>query len=221
VGDGHGDIRQRESDAMKNTEFLKTTVKGGLIFLIPIGFILLALGKAFELVSKVSRPVVDRLPIEGPAGLLIVDLLSVLILILLCFIAGLMANLAWVRSKITVLENMLLSNVPIYSFVDSMVRSFAAAEDNTANLMPVVAHFDDNAQLGFEVERTEAGNVVVYLPGAPNPWSGNTIYMTPDRVERIDIKTHEAIKVIRVLGRGSGKYAGKRAGCARPVDAPR
>ena len=195
---------------MNNPGLIRTTLKGGLVFLLPIGFLALVLAKAFEVVLKVSRPIAEQLPVEGFAGVLLVNLLAVFILVLVCLFAGLLANLPWIRSKVSRLEDLLLANIPVYSFADGMMRSVAAAESQAANLVPVLAHFDDNTQLGFEVERTARGAVVVYLPGSPNPWSGTTIFMPQDRVEPLDIKTHEAIKLIRVLGRGTDQTLGSR-----------
>ena len=37
------------------------------------------------------------------------------------------------------------------------------------NMQPVLVRFDDNSQLGFEIERLDNGQVVIYLPGAPDP----------------------------------------------------
>ena len=88
--------------------------------------------------------------------------------------------------------------------------SFVDAENAAEDLIPVIARFDDNAQLAFEIERTSGGNVVLYLPGAPNPWSGSVIYMPTARVEHLNMKTHEAIKLIRVLGKGSARIAESR-----------
>ena len=39
-------------------------------------------------------------------------------------------------------------------------------------MTPVLITLDDYEQMAFEVERTAGGKVVVYLPGAPNSWSG-------------------------------------------------
>ncbi|MCP4259958.1 MAG: hypothetical protein GY774_20955 [Planctomycetes bacterium] len=101
----------------------------------------------------------------------------------------------------------LLGGIPGYTFIkgftDSMVSSDKFAED----FIPVIARFDDNAQLGFEVDRTEHGNVAVYLPGAPNPWSGSVVYVREDQVDRLNITVSEAIKNIRQLGRGSAQHS--------------
>jgi uncharacterized membrane protein len=87
-----------------------------------------------------------------------------------------------------------------------MTDSLNSSEEAAKAFVPVIVKFDDNAQIGFEIERTEKGNVVVYLPGSPNPWSGSVVYVNADRVEMLDMTVAEAINNIRHLGRGSAKY---------------
>ncbi len=49
------------------------------------------------------------------------------------------------------------------------------------SMQPMLVRFDDNSQLGFEIERLDNGQVVIYLPGAPGPWSGSVAYFSADR----------------------------------------
>jgi uncharacterized membrane protein len=76
-----------------------------------------------------------------------------------------------------------------------------------AKVQPVAAKFDDYTQIGFEVERPGDGNVVVYLPGASNPWSGSVVYVKEDRIERLNITVAEEIRNIRKLRIGSGQLS--------------
>ena len=104
------------------------------------------------------------------------------------------------------LESKLLLALPEYSFVKGMTDSMKSSEEASKSFVPVVAQFDDNAQLGFEIERTEKGDVVIYLPGCPNSWSGSVVYVNEDRVERLDMTVSDGINNIRHLGCGSAKY---------------
>ena len=70
-------------------------------------------------------------------------------------------------------------------------------------LKPILAKLDDQSQLAFEVERTDNGYVVVYLPGAPDTKSGNVVYLTDDRVEPLDIDFKAITSSLRKLGKGS------------------
>ena len=191
--------------------FIKTTLKGGLLFLVPVAFLVLILGKAFGMILKVAKPLVDWLPVESLGEIAIANLIAIFIMLAICFAAGLVANLSVVRSAVDRFETAFLSNLPGYSFAREMVNSFVDAENAAESLIPVVAHFDDNAQLALEIERTSSGNVVLYLPGAPNPWSGSVISMPERRVERLNMKPHEAINMIRLLGKGSARFAKSRS----------
>jgi uncharacterized membrane protein len=48
--------------------------------------------------------------------------------------------------------------------------------------------------------------VVVYLPGAPNPWSGSVAYFNSERVKRLEMTLSQAVKNIQRIGRGSAGY---------------
>jgi uncharacterized membrane protein len=69
----------------------------------------------------------------------------------------------------------------------------------------VIAKLDDSAQIGFEVDRLESGLVVVYMPGAPNPWSGNIVLMTEDRIEKLNLKFSAVTQVMKRIGIGSAQ----------------
>ncbi|EKF73752.1 hypothetical protein A11A3_12338 [Alcanivorax hongdengensis A-11-3] len=69
-----------------------------------------------------------------------------------------------------------------------------------SSLKPVMVAFDDYAQVCFEVERL-ATRVVIYMPGAPDPWSGSLVYVTPDRVSELDVTMLGAVRHLRQLGR--------------------
>ena len=82
----------------------------------------------------------------------------------------------------------------------------SSSEETAKSLLSVLVRFDDNAQIGFEVERTGDGSVVVYLPGAPYPWSGSVAYFIEDRVKKLNLSVAQAIGNIRHLGRGSARH---------------
>ena len=70
-------------------------------------------------------------------------------------------------------------------------------------MKPVAAHLDYMILVGFEAGRTEAGLVIVYLPGAPDPWIGSVDMIETDRVEPIDVNFIETAAICERLGRDS------------------
>jgi uncharacterized membrane protein len=187
-------------------QFIKTTVIGGLIFFVPIIIVAAVLGKAYELMIKVAKPLSAWIPLDAIGGVALANILAVLAILLCCLIAGIIAKGATAKRVLKSVESKLLVAIPGYTFVKGMTDSLSGSEEAAKAFVPVVAKFDDNAQIGFEIERTESGNVVVYLPGSPNPWSGSVVYVNEDRVERLDMTVPDAINNIKHLGRGSAAY---------------
>ena len=184
--------------------FLKTTLIGGLIFLIPFVVIIAVLGKALEIMISVAGPISKILPVESVAGVAFVNIVAIAVLILICFIAGLLARSGVGKRAFNSLDMKLMALLPGYAFVKGIAGSMDEKEEKKV-LLPVIAKFDDQSQVGFEVERLDNGLVAVFLPGSPDTWSGTVAYMTEDRVEKLDIDFTSATKTLRTLGRGSNE----------------
>jgi len=186
--------------------FIKTTIIGGLVFLVPVVIVVVVIGKAYKIMLVVAKPVGTLIPIDFVGGVALVNILAVLAIAFFCFIAGLIAKSGLARKAYRALDSALLA-IPGYAFIKGFTDSIDNSEEAAKSLLPVIVRFDDNGQIGFEVERQEGGDVVVYLPGAPNPWSGSVFYFSEDRVKRLDISVAQAISNIRQLGHGSARYS--------------
>jgi uncharacterized membrane protein len=190
---------------MFNTGFIRTTIVGGLMFLLPLVVVALIIGKAFQISMLVAGPIGALIPIDRVGGVALANIFAVLVILVLCYLAGRAARFSSLKRKVAGIEELLVGAVPGYAFTKTIVSGVVKAEDEVGKMTPVLVRLDDYKQIAFEVERTSGGNVVVFLPGAPNPWSGSVVYVSEDRVEPLDMLPQDAIKNIRVLGRGSAK----------------
>ena len=59
--------------------------------------------------------------------------------------------------------------------------------------MPILVTFDEYFQVAFETDRTVQRTVAIYLPGAPNPWSGNVVFVAANRVKNLSVSVTEAL----------------------------
>jgi len=183
-------------------QFLKTTVFGGIVFLVPLVILVILVGKALAFSRKFATPLADVLPF-GPVGdIIVVNLAGFALLVLICFLGGLAAKSAAVASWVASLEENFLSKIPVYSVIKGTVSNTLQSEDLEA-MKPVLAHLDDCSQVGFEIERVVGGKVAVFLPGAPDPMSGSVCYFTEDRVTNIDTSFLATVRVLKGFGKGS------------------
>jgi uncharacterized membrane protein len=186
-------------------KFIKTTIIGGIVFMVPVVIVVAIAGKALEIMMLVAKPLGRLIPVDSIGGVAVANVLAMLGLALFCFIAGLIARSESARKAYRALDSALFA-IPGYAFIRGLSDSMSSSEEAAKGLLPVLVRFDDNEQIGFEVERSGKGNVVVYLPGAPDPWSGSVVYFGEDRVKRLDMSVVQAINNIRHLGRGSRHY---------------
>lgn len=184
--------------------FIKTTIIGGLVFMVPVVILVFIVGKAFGIMRTVAAPLKAYIPTGYIGGIAVANLLILLAIVLVCFIAGLIARSAVAKRMYRSLDATLLA-IPGYAFIKGFTDSISNTDETAKSLLPVLVRFDDNAQIAFEVERT-GDNVVVYLPGAPNPWSGSVAYFNIDRVKRLEMTVSQAVRNIQRIGRGSAGY---------------
>ena len=186
-------------------QFIRVTVIGGIVFLVPLTILVIIFGKTANFLSKLAAPLAAWVPLDTVAGVALADLIAVVGIVVLCFLAGLVARSSVVARFVDSLESRFLYSIPGYSFIKSLTGSVAGIEDDKS-LTPVLAKFDDASQVAFKVESLPDGQVVVYIPGAPDPWAGSLFVMAVERIEPLDRSLNEAVKNLRALGAGSTDF---------------
>lgn len=191
-------------------QFVKATLMTGLIFLVPVVILAWLVAKGAKLLHGLAQPLAALLPIKTVAGLVVVDVIAIALLILACFLGGLLARVSTASRFVKRAETGVLWRIPGYALVKGLTDSL----DKTASkrsMTPVLVHFDDYSQPGFEVDRLPDGRRVVYLPSAPDPRAGSIAVVSGDRVEAMPITFIAATRLLRELGRGMGSALSPQA----------
>ena len=182
--------------------FLKTTIVGGALYLVPIALILVVLGKVHAITSKLVAPMAQQLEVHDIGGIAVARLLAIVGVVLVCFLAGLFARTAIAQQLVGWLERAILSNVPGYSLVSTLGAEMTGTAA-PSHMQVVLARIEDCWQLGLLVERIDETHSAVFVPGAPDPKSGSVYVMTDDRFKAVDVRIPQAMKCIKGLGIGS------------------
>jgi uncharacterized membrane protein len=190
-------------------EFVKTTIVGGLLFLVPVVLAVLLVAKALQLAGQVLAPVSRLIPAETVAGIVVLDLLAVTAVVTLCFAAGLFVRTRAGRGLGDRLERTVLGRMPGFTLVKSITRGMVGLESGS-EVSVALARIEDAWMLSFVVERHASGLFTVFVPSAPTPAAGSIYYLTEDRLRPLDVPVSAAVACIMRLGVGSRELLEKQ-----------
>lgn len=182
------------------TQFIRDTLTGGILFLLPLVLLIMVLNKAHVMLVKISAPFAKILP-DIILGLDGSSVLAILLLIVLCFIGGLLVRSANIRRWIAKFEENVLSYLPGYSMLKSIAADAVGQRDDQ-NLHSVLVQDGDAWNIGFLVEEAE-GWSTVFFPEAPRHDSGEVKIVPSSRVQKLDIPVNMVTKSLKSYGKGA------------------
>lgn len=109
--------------------FIKTTVKGGVFFLMPLILTVFLLQKALQTVSKFVSPFARLIPFDSIAGVRTPYLLAAVILMAVGFIAGLLAQTRFGQYFKEHWERWLENHIPGYRDLKAKADQLTARND--------------------------------------------------------------------------------------------
>ncbi len=215
----------------RHLSFLRATAIGGIFFLLPLVVLCVLLGQIAQVVFAIAVQVQpflrDWLGIHGPAGYVLVIAVVVLAIVLMCFVAGMLASRSIARRFTMWVEKYLLMMFPRYAIFKEQLSGNIGGEIAKNRLKPVCVQLEGYTRLAFEVERSEGGRigngeseppgasggepfshderVTLYLPGSPDPWSGTVVNVSPDRIREIETPFPDVLGAFEKLGLDSQK----------------
>jgi uncharacterized membrane protein len=194
------------------SRFVGTTILGGVLFLTPIVVLEVVLSKAFDFVRRGLQPLTALIPQTLAPGPTMTAVLTVLLLGLVCFLAGLFARTLLAQRFVSGLEATVLSKVPGYEYLKQAGTSVLGLGES-AELPVVLARFGDSWRIGVQADSV-GGYVAVFVPNSPNPMSGSIFLLASDHVRRVNLPLAAAIASLRRCGIGSGALLGELAAAA-------
>jgi uncharacterized membrane protein len=188
-------------------EFVKTTLIGGLLFVLPVWLSVLLLVKSVGMLSVFLKPIMHELP-DGARH---PYLLSSLTLVLGCFAVGLLMRTSLGRLSRRSIQTHLLDRIPGYGVIRGLTQQLADP-DQAAVFAPCLAEIEEALVPAFIVEHHPDGRVTVFVPSAPTPVAGSIYILTAERVHPVNISVLKVMSCVSKWGSGSGELlAGMQA----------
>ena len=184
----------------RQVKFLTTTVIGGLLFLVPLVFLVFILGKAIGFMMIIAKPMADFIPIDTIGGVALANLLALVGVIVISFLAGLVARNALASDFVQKLESKVLMKIPGYTIVKGIKGEFE--NEAAMQLKPVALALGTAERIGYEVQKLPDGRSMVFIPSVPNNWSGITQILPADQITYLDVPFMNVMELTERYGFG-------------------
>jgi uncharacterized membrane protein len=177
--------------------FIKTTLIGGAVVILPLVLIAILLQKALGTAHKALQPLASHLP----GGPVLPDLLAAALVVLVCFVAGMIIRTAVGRRFRNALERRLYDRVPGYKLLKA-VGGGTFSEGEKRAIQPAFVEIAGGLVPAFVMERHGDGRATVFVPSCPTPAVG-TLYVLPAaKVHPIDAPIAKFTNCISAWGLG-------------------
>lgn len=185
-------------------DFVKTTLVGGLLVILPVVLIAILIKHGVAAIHPLLDPVISRLPSGMPFPRVVALAIESLVVILGCFVIGLAFSTP-MGSRVTgIVESRVFSKFPGYVLLRSLTRG-AMGEEEDIHFKVALTEMEGGLVPSFIIEEHPDGRFTVFVPAAPTPTLG-AIYIFPrELVHIVDVPFSQAVRCITKLGVGSNR----------------
>lgn len=165
--------------------FVKTTVAGGVVFILPLILICILLEKALQLMHEATAKVLPMLATYSVAGVTLLTIIAIVALVFICFLAGLLARTKAASRLIEAIESNVLGKLPGYQLIKDATARMAGV-DNVEGAQVGLICEDDGWLFCLVLEAEVDGWISVYVPDAgPAGPAGGDLRMMPANMVRV------------------------------------
>src|SRR5262245_43217989 len=184
---------------MKNSlAFVAKCILSGFLIVVPLYLALLLLFKAMKTVATLVRPFTQLLPEWLPAE----HVLSLVLVLLVCFLIGAAIRTPAGRRARERVERSFLERIPGYALFRSLTKQIAA-DSREKVWKPALAEIEDALVPAFIIEEFADGRYTVFVPSIPTPLAGAVYILERTRVHPLDVPFTQALQVVSRWGSGA------------------
>jgi uncharacterized membrane protein len=179
-------------------EFVVSAFVRGLLIVVPVYITILLLLKAMQSVLGLVRPLAMLLPGWLPAE----HALSLLLVLMFCFLIGAAVRTPAGRAVRERIEKSLFERMPGYALFRSLTQRMAGKDEENV-WKPALVEIEEALVPAFIIEELEDGRFTVFVPSVPTPFAGAVYILSRERVHSLDVPFTLALKSISRWGSGS------------------
>ena len=185
--------------------FIKLTVQGGLLVLLPILLFILLLMEIVQLVVGLATPIAGLFPAgtfndpKHPLALAVILLAGASLLIGIAMRSSAAQRLGnWIQKKT-------LDKLPIYRFVKTLVSGLVGAEKSGSFKPALFDAGNGQREIVYLVEDLGDGGFTALFPHAPTGFAGPVKIVAKNRIAPLDASLGDVSLVMNHMGLGAGE----------------
>ncbi|HXY31204.1 MAG TPA: DUF502 domain-containing protein [Gemmatimonadaceae bacterium] len=191
----------------RSLAFVGRALLSGVLLVAPVYLAVLLLLKGMKSVVALVQPFAHLVPDWLPAE----TLLSLLLVLAICFVIGVAVQTGPGRAARAWIEGAVLEKIPGYGLIRSLTQQVAGESRETV-WKPALAEIEDALVPAFIIEELSDGRYTVFVPSVPTPFAGAVYVLERTRVHPVDVSFTEAIKTVSRWGSGAKDLVAAMAG---------
>ena len=180
-------------------EFIRTTLIGGVLVLVPIYVLVLADLERHCPRRRSLSPVTAQIPASDEFR----NLLALLIVIAACFVAGLVVRTGPGRRGLEVLQGRVLGKVPGYTLLRNLF-SRISGDDSMAAFSPAMVEIEDALVPAIIIEELPDGQLCGVGALGADAGGRRLVCLACGRVHRVNVPLRQILSVYGRWGEGTG-----------------
>ncbi len=193
--------------------FIKTSVVGGLVVLLPAALLLLIFKWLFNWITDIIQPLTNLVLAREQFQEFVADVIVIGIILVICFVVGTVVKTKVGRYIQENLENRILKIAPGYPTIKSIIMQFIGKKKSPFSSVALVRPFENDTLMTAFITDTHDNNwYTVFVPTGPNPTTGFVFHLKGKYVQGINVAVEEALRTVISCGAGSTHLIQRFAG---------
>ena len=184
--------------------FLKTTLMGGTLVVLPIVVLLIVFNWLYQFIADKIKPVTYIMSETARLQEFYASIAALLLIVLSFFIVGIILKTKIGRFAFDSFERKVLAKLPLYKIIKDTTEQFVGSEKMLFKHVALVNIWgNDTRMTAFITEEHDDGSFTVFVPSGPAPTAGFIFHVAADKVQKLNYPVYKAMKTILSLGAGS------------------
>lgn len=196
--------------------FLKTSLLGGVVVVLPVAILASVSLWIFRLITGFIEPLTRILIKDSQVNEYTADIIVIVLIISACFFIGVLVRTRLGGFFYRLVENRILKLAPGYSMIkETVLQIFGSRKDSPFSSVALAQVFGNETLVtAFITDKHADGSYTLFVPTGPNPTSGLIYHVEGKYVHPINMPVQDAMRSIISCGAGSAKlmqeYIGKK-----------